>query len=242
MLQGDTRPDAQACMAWMIEPMDDALTAWEQVLTELESPGSVGPAEGSGDAVVVSSGDAVAVGSGDTVVVGSGDAVVVGSGDAVAVGSHAVVVGFGDAVGVGAGRACVAVGRACVVGFGVGVRRAVGVPVAAPVGVAAGSLTVYARCASRGAAGEEDGGVAWLPPKPAPTNGTMFAGSPAMAAARSATCFTSANSERKTVTLRTAIVTQAAPTAATISLGPRRVACPSSRSRKCSESGAASGT
>jgi hypothetical protein len=234
-------------MALMIEPMDDALAAWEQVLTELESPGYVDPPEGSGDAGAVGTGDVGtgddgAVGTGDDGGVGTGDDGAVGTGDDGAVGTgDAGVVGTGDADAVGTGDAD-AFGRAGAVGRGVGVGRAAGVPTAARVGVAVGGLKMYAGCASRGAGGEEDDGVACLPPKPASTNGARFGGCPAMAAARSATRFTSASSGRKAVRARTAIVTQAAPTAATISLGPRRVACPSSRSRKLSGPGAASGT
>ena len=166
-LQEDARPDAQAWMALMIEPIDDALAAWEQVLTEFGSPGYVDPPAGA------------------------------------AVGAEGA-----DAVG-------------CGVEFG----RAAGVPVAARVGVALGGLTVCEGCASPGAGGEEGDGVARLPSKPAgSTNGAGLADCPAMAGARSAARFTPASSGRKAVTARTAIVTQARPTAATASFGPRPVA------------------
>jgi len=227
-------------MASMTEPMDDALAAWEQVLAELESAEPVDPsvgyavADGSTDAVVVGSGEGVAVGSADAVAVGSADADVVGDGEAVAVGAEDA-----DAVAVGCAGVADADGRARVVGWGVAVARVVGVPPPARVELAPDGWPAYAGCAPRRADGEEDDGeecdgVACSPPKPASMNGARFAGCPAMASARSATRFTSASSGRKTVMARTATVTQATPRPATISLGPRRLACPSSRSEKCS--------
>jgi hypothetical protein len=158
-------------MSLMIELIDDALAAWEQVLTAPGSPGYVDPAEGLGEGAVVGVEGAVAV------------------------------------------------------GCGVELSGAVGVPAAARAGVAVGGVTACDGCAFPGAGGEAGDGVALSPPEPAgPVDGAGPVGCPAMAGACSAACFTPASSGRETVKARTASVTQARPTPATTSFGPRAVA------------------
>ncbi|MCW2931846.1 MAG: hypothetical protein JWM19_2808 [Actinomycetia bacterium] len=68
----------------MIEPIDDALAVWEQVLTELGSPGYVDPPEGPGEGAAVGARGAGAVGCG--VELGRPAGVPVAAGVGVAVG------------------------------------------------------------------------------------------------------------------------------------------------------------